>query len=129
MDLLMPKMLCLLAMVILTSRITNAEISEEEKEAITSGLEAGHALAEVLSDGDFRKSLQKLGTNLKPYLSVLGPLAGIALAFISSGDSEELTYMKEKFEEVKVVLRSQFSSKWCDAKLASKEDLPIHLDF
>lgn len=78
----------------------SATISEEQKTAIEKGLEAGKALAEALKDGDFRDSLVKLGKNLAPFLGVLGPLASIALAFIPTGDSEELAFMKEKFEEV-----------------------------
>ena len=82
----------------------STEITDEVKAAIENGLAVGSALAEALKDGDFADSLVKLGTNLAPFLGVLGPLAGILLAFIPSGDSAELIFMREKFEEVNVKL-------------------------
>ena len=94
------KVLTLVFLITYAPHAKSATISEEQKTAIEKGLEAGKALAEALKDGDFRESLVKLGKNLAPFLGVLGPLASIALAFIPTGDSEELTFMKEKFEEV-----------------------------
>ena len=82
----------------------STKIPDNEKAAIENGLEVGSALAEALKDGDFADSLVKLGTNLASFLGVLGPLAGILLAFIPGGDSEELIFMREKFEEVNVKL-------------------------
>ena len=63
-----------------------AVITDDEKAAIENGLEVGSALAEALKDGDFADSLVKLGTNLAPFLGILGPLASILLLFIPGGD-------------------------------------------
>ena len=62
------------------------ELSPEEATAIEKGIEAGNAIAEVLKDGNFQATLKKLGSNLAPFLGVIGPLAGIALAFIPGGN-------------------------------------------
>ena len=91
----------LLFLLTYTHRVNcSTEITDDEKAAIENGLAVGSALAEALKDGDFADSLVKLGTNLASFLGVLGPLAGILLAFIPGGDSEELIFMREKFEEV-----------------------------
>ena len=79
-------------------------ITDDEKPAIENGLAVGIALAEALKDGDFADSLVKLRTNLASFLGVLGPLAGIILAFIPSGDSEELIFMRGQFKEINVKL-------------------------
>ena len=80
------------------------EITDDEKATIENGLAAGSALAEALKDGAFTDALAKLGKNIAPFLGLLGPLAGIILAFIPGGDSAELIFMREKFEEVNVKL-------------------------
>ena len=82
----------------------STEITDGEKAAIENGLVAGSALAEALKEGDFTDALAKLGTNISPFVGLLGPLAGIILAFIPGGDSAELIFMREKFEEVNVKL-------------------------
>ena len=82
----------------------STEITDGEKAAIENGLVAGSALAEALKEGSFTDALAKLGTNIAPFLGLLGPLAGIILAFIPGGDSAELIFMREKFEEVNVKL-------------------------
>ena len=95
----------LLFLLTYTHRVNcSTEITDDEKAAIENGLAVGSALAEALKDGDFADSLVKLGTNLASFLGVLGPLAGILLAFIPGGDSEELIFMREKFEELNVKL-------------------------
>lgn len=75
-------------------------MSAAEKNKIEKGLEAGKALADFLKDGKFRDSLVKLGKNLSPFLGALGPLAGLAIALIPTGDSPELKYMKTEFKKV-----------------------------
>ena len=71
----------------------SAEITDDEKEAIENGLAVGSALAEALKEGTFTDALMKLGTNLAPFLSILGHLASILLLFIPGGDSEELIFI------------------------------------
>ena len=80
------------------------EITDDEKAAIENGLAVGSALAEALKEGAFTDALVKLGTSLAPFLGILGPLASILLLFIPGGDSAELIFMREKFEEVNVKL-------------------------
>ena len=82
----------------------STEITDDEKAAIENGLAAGSALAEALKEGAFTDALVKLSKNIAPFLGLLGPLAGIILAFIPDGDSAELIFMREKFEEVNVKL-------------------------
>ena len=82
----------------------DTEITDDEKAAIENGLAAGSALAEALKEGAFTDALVKLSKNIAPFLGLLGPLAGIILAFIPDGDSAELIFMREKFEEVNVKL-------------------------
>ena len=94
------KVLVLLILLINSPQKTAAQISAGDKTRIEKGLAAGKALADVLKDGKFRDSLVKLGKNLAPFLGALGPLAGLALAFIPTGDSPEMKFMKQKFEEV-----------------------------
>ena len=79
-------------------------ITDDEKAAIENGLAVGSALAEALKEGAFTDALVKLGTKIAPFLGILGPLASILLLFIPGGDSEELIFMREKFEEVNVKL-------------------------
>ena len=80
------------------------EITDDEKAAIENGLAVGSALAEALKEGAFTDALVKLGTNIAPFLGILGPLASILLLFIPGGDSEELIFMRKEFEQVNVKL-------------------------
>ena len=94
------KLLILLILAVYSPQNTTAKVSAKDKTKIEKGLALGKALADVLKDGKFRDSLVKLGKNLSPFLGALGPLAGLALAFIPTGDSPEMKFMKQKFEEV-----------------------------
>ena len=62
------------------------EITDDDKAAFENGSAVGTALAEALKEGDFADSLVNLRTNLASFLGILGPLAGIILAFIPGGD-------------------------------------------
>ena len=64
----------------------STEITDDENAAIENGLSVRSALAEALKDGAFTDALAKLGTNIVPFLCLLGHLAGIILAFIPGGD-------------------------------------------
>ena len=96
---------------------TRPLISGRELSTIENGVLAGTALADALKEGQFVNSLKKLGTKLTPFLSVLGPLVSIALAFIPTGDSPELVFMRGKFEEVNNKL-DIITSEFTEVKLA-----------
>ena len=100
MDKRMILFLCLLTITIYAPEEIKGQLSEETVDRISTGLDAGKDLADTLKDGDFRRSLVKIGTKLGPFLNVLGPLASVAFSFIDTGDSEELAFMKKKFKEV-----------------------------
>ena len=88
------KILILMFLLTCTHRANcSTEITDDEKAAIENGLAVGSALAEALKEGAFTDALMKLGTNLAPFLSILGHLASILLLFIPGGDSEELIFI------------------------------------
>jgi hypothetical protein len=100
MDKQMVLFLCLLTITIYTPGKIKGQLSEETVDRINTGLDAGKDLADTLKDGNFRRSLVKIGTKLAPFLNVLGPFASVAFSFLDTGDSEELAFMKKKFKEV-----------------------------
>ena len=100
MDKRMVVFLCFIAFTFYTPRSINCQLPQETVDRISTGLDAGKDLADTLKDGNFRRSLAKIGTKLGPFLGVLGPLASVAFSFLDTGDSAELTFMKKKFEEV-----------------------------
>jgi hypothetical protein len=85
---------------IYTPHKTKAKIPPATVNKINTGLKAGKEIADVLKDGNFRKSLVNIGKKLAPFLGVLGPLASLAFQFIPTGDSRELAYMKKEFKVV-----------------------------
>ena len=93
------------------------EITDDEKAAIENGLAVGSALAEALKEGAFTDALVKLGTNIAPFLGILGPLASILLLFIPGGDSEELIFMRKEFEQVNVKL-DKITAEFAEVKKA-----------
>ncbi|VDI52207.1 uncharacterized protein [Mytilus edulis] len=74
-------------------------ISEEIREAVTSGLEIGKEIGELLSNKQFTSSLAKIAKGIGPYLGALGPFVGIVLAFIPI-ESEELSFMKDMMKNI-----------------------------
>ena len=96
--------LCLLIILVYTPYKTKATGTK-----ITRGLTAGKNLAQALKDGNFPKSLTNIGSNVAPFLAVLGPLASLALQFIPTKDSPELAYMKTQFQAVSYNTRSCYN--------------------
>ena len=76
-------------------------LTTAKRNTIKNGLKSGQALANPLKDGKFSESLKQLATKFEPYLKMLGPLADLALSLIPTGDSEEMKYMKEQFQQVR----------------------------
>lgn len=91
----------IILLVIVCFAIQVEPLTTAKRNIIKNGLESGQALANVLQDGKFSESLKQLGTKFVPYLNMLGPLAGLALSLIPTGDSEEMKYMKEQFQQVR----------------------------
>ncbi|XP_071178588.1 uncharacterized protein [Mytilus edulis] len=74
-------------------------ISEEMREAVTSGLETGKEIGELLSNKRFKSSLVKITRGIGPYLGALGPFVGIVLA-LNPIESEELSLMKDMMKNI-----------------------------
>ncbi|XP_063419117.1 uncharacterized protein LOC134701940 [Mytilus trossulus] len=74
-------------------------ISEEIGEAVTSGLEAGKEIGELLSKGQFKSSLVRITRGIGPYLGAIGPFVGIVMA-LNPIESEELSFMKDMMNSI-----------------------------
>ncbi|XP_063397508.1 uncharacterized protein LOC134681794 [Mytilus trossulus] len=69
-------------------------ISPDDIETTIKGLEAGRSIAEVLEKKEFADVLRKIGVNVGPYLSAIGPFIGFVSALFQT-ESAELAYMKK----------------------------------
>ena len=83
----------LLILVILLSQQKECQ-SDFLADAVTSGLEVGATLGEVLSEAEFDyEKLKNIIKNLGSFFKVLGPAVSIVMGFFE-GDSKELTAIK-----------------------------------
>lgn len=61
-------------------------LNTDEQNQITTGLEFGKSVAELLESKQFTQSLAKIAKNIGPYLGAIGPFAGLVMAFIPVED-------------------------------------------
>jgi hypothetical protein len=54
-------------------------LSKSEKDNIKTGLELGKAIAELLENKEFTKSLTKISKSAGPYLGAIGPFVGLVM--------------------------------------------------
>ena len=80
--------------------LSKGDLSAANEAQITSGLDTGEAIANVLSSGDFKESMKKIGTSVGQYLGVLGPFMGLVLSFVPASESAELKYMKDMMDNI-----------------------------
>ena len=92
--------LLFMTVVLVTIFSQSESLSDDEKAQITSGLEAAEAIGNFLKEGNFKESLQKIGTSVGKYLAVVGPFVDIVLGFIEGPESAELAFMKEMMTQI-----------------------------
>ena len=78
--------------------LSEGDLSSQEKNQIRSGLDSGKAIANLMSSGNFKESMKKIGTSIGKYLGVLSPFIGLVLA--SESVSSEIRYMKNMMREI-----------------------------
>lgn len=89
----------------------SVEISQENKDIIDTGVTAGQEIADVLKESNFRQSIVKVARFGSAFLSSIGPIASVLLAFTDTGDSDELKHMRKEFKNINSkldVLTSEF---------------------
>ncbi|CAH1797746.1 unnamed protein product [Owenia fusiformis] len=74
-------------------------LTADEKDQMEKGLTAGKEILGYIKDRKFTQTMTILADSASQFLGALGPFVSFVMTFVS-GDSAELTYMKEMMKEI-----------------------------
>lgn len=102
--------------------------SNSDKDKLLFGLQTGNEINEVLKEGKFAESLQKIATGIGPYLGALGPFAMLIMSFVPSSDpfKEMMAKIDNRFDKVEQQLEDIYRElEW---NIIKTTYVPIELD-